>query len=159
MSVSIAEILRRWQAIDVESVAKEVMRENEDELIGLNQDQLLQGRGTDGKVLPEIKAYKTDKGDYREVKERMNPRANGRYDMRYTGESYAGMKLYLDADKFEIRTDGIAQRYEDGSEGNGTKGRIFGLTPDNKEVYRNETLIPGMAVKIAQKTGAKLNTQ
>jgi len=163
MAVSIAELLRRWRSVDVMEETKDIIGETSDDIIHLNQEQLLNGEGSDGADLPYYKRYKIEGREYGDIKQSMNPNNGGRYDMRYTGESFSSMSVKLEGEKMTIMSRGEAQAYENGEHDSANKisvkGRIFGLNTDNKEQYRNNVLTPLLVRRIAEITGAKTNMQ
>ena len=152
------EMIERMESVirDIPDLVSDVMKETEQDIVSLNQAQLMDGIGNDGQPLPELV-----KSNYRNKKMTSNPRAAGRWDMHLNGDTFEGMKVKIDGENFDIRSDGNwGQMYEDGKGENAMQnrgeGRIFGLSSESKEEYRSSVLIGRMARKIAAITGAKL---
>lgn len=137
--MTIAELNRRVNAVDVNKLADEALKENETEVLDANREQLQDGQRSDTtKITPRYKQmwYATRKND-------MNPLA-GIFtpDLKKTGDFYKGffVKL-LGGNKYTItssdsKTQGLTDKYQP---------NIFGLntrnTQDVGEQYVQPTFI------------------
>ncbi len=112
------------------------------QLVQVNKQQLLDGRGNDGLDLPEYKRYLMQSGEeYATLKERLNPRNRGLWDMNYTGHSFQTMRGYFEGDQFRITSDGLMASYH--RQGR-ARGRILGIdkASDHMIFYRQKYLYP-----------------
>lgn len=126
-----------------------------DAAIKANQGQLLDGMGSDGLPLPEYRDINSANG-YGAYKYAKNPRNEGRYDMYNTGASYSEMYGTINGNVLDIRTGGVAQSYDDGTNLNAPflKGKIFGLSKGvHRDNYRMVSLYPRIREVIKQYTG------
>lgn len=114
------------------------------QLVEVNRQQLLDGVDNQGEDLPYYQMYTMPDGRrYDQVKQQMNPRSGGRFDMRWTGESFANMRGYFEGNQYRIVTSGEAWGYHTGLYNRETAGKIFGLYEnDYMQAYRKKYLYP-----------------
>lgn len=124
-------------------------------LISVNQNQLLDGMGSDGYELPEYADIRSFNG-YGAYKVNKNPRNEGRYDMYDSGNSFYTMYANSFGNEIKIGSAGYAQSYDDGSAENASflKGKIFGVYQSRYlDDYRQNILYPRIRDVIKAETG------
>lgn len=112
------------------------------QLVQVNKEQLLDGKGNDGLDLPVYKRYIVEGGElYGSLKDRLNPRNRGLWDMHYSGRSFKSMRGYFEGDQFRVVGDGFTASYH--RQGR-ARGRIHGINPvsDHMTFYRQTYLYP-----------------
>lgn len=141
-----ATILELGEAMEAilhdDSIWKGAVELIADKVVDVNKQELLDGRGNDGLDLPPYKAYTMPDGEqYGDLKQRLNSRNRGLWDMNYTGASFASMKGYFEGDQFRITGEGFAAAYHRQGV---TRGRIFGINPQSQymEPLRQKYLYP-----------------
>jgi hypothetical protein len=152
---TIVEFAQRWaDLIYDDGIWKEAIELTKEGLIEVNQDQLKDGKSSAGMNLPEYKPFELETGEeYGDMKRRMNPRNEGRFDMYLTGHSFSTMRAELEGDKFRIMGEGWADSFNRSGE---TRGLIWGLYEgDHLKKYRTNILYPTAVRLIRDKTGAK----
>lgn len=149
MPVSFAELVRRVENFDLIEEAKEVLRENPDEIPRLIRMQMYSGihGGTGGK----IGRYKDPA--YAVMKHELNPDAGlGNVDLRLTGEHYSGIEARLtggngiETHSRDKKGEWLADRYGD---------EIYRLTGESTGALRRDILSPGLVQKWRQKVGGR----
>ena len=139
--MTIAELNRRMQAVDIYKLGQASVMEHEDELIKLNQDQLLQGEKADE---TQVGTYKWN--SYANQKYIQNPRAGfGNVDLRKTGAFFNWFYVTLKGrNQFTLsssddKTSGLVSKYD---------ANIFGITPPNSRIAGEQYVQPTLIQKI-----------
>ena len=140
--MTIAELNRRLNSVDVNKLADEALKENETEVLDANREQLQDGQRNDtSKITPRYKStwYATKKND-------MNPLA-GIFtpDLKKTGDFYKGffVKL-LGGNKYTItssdsKTQGLTDKYQPS---------IFGLNTRNTQDVGEQYVQPAFVKRL-----------
>lgn len=149
-------MLAKWQAMVASQKATTgAIIDTKEGLIAVNQNQLLDGTGSDGLPLPDY-ADLTKFNGYGAYKFAKNPRNEGRYDMYNTGNSFYTMYAESYGSEIKIGSAGYAQSYDDGSNENAyfLKGKIFGVYQSQYlEQYRENILYPRIREVIKEEIG------
>ena len=170
-SMTVAEYLRIMEsAIDtIPDVIQAEVAQSKDVILSLNKDQLLAGRNADGEVLtptytgdPYFKTAKAANA-YKKMKMKLESmhRARMRFDnilpypaksddtpnLIVTGMFQEGMFIDVYAGAYEIGSmyhdsDDIERKYDN---------KVFGLSPESKELYWNDYLQPAVVEHIKNK--------
>lgn len=140
-----AQMLRRWESLDIIEITGEAIEQTKEEAIKIQQAQLfLRGEKADGS---KLKPYKSPV--YARKKNLMNPNPGlGQPDAKFTGELYREMFVDVQGDKavFDSASPHAAMMIKrDGS-------AIFGLTKPSKDLYAY-TYMPVVQRTIKFKTG------
>src|SRR5690606_40056296 len=95
---TIREFSERWsRMLQKGDIFVDAIEATGQQLIDVNKGQLEVGMGSNGLPLPEYARYRMSNGElYGDIKKRMNPKNEGRYDMYWTGESFRTMTVSLD---------------------------------------------------------------
>lgn len=141
---TIHEMLRRVKQVDISALAVDIIASSKQELIDKNKSQLMdEGANKQG-----VKLRRYASNSYAARKNAMNPFPGfGVPDLYRTGAFQSGFRLQLlSKNSFEImstdsKSNDLTRKY--GKD-------IFGLSADNKEEYRNETMQPEL-VKAVKK--------
>ena len=138
--MTVAEMLRRFERLDIEEAARQAVEETRALMIILNQRQMLEGRQSDDqKIVPKYRPltrkYKKEKG--------LDPDVVTLHD---EGDFYAGIEVIIFEDNISIfskdeKTPGLVSKY--GHD-------IFGLTGKSREQYRE--VGKGVFFKIIKET-------
>lgn len=155
---TIAEMLKRWEALDLEDIGGEVVQDTEEELLEANREQMLSGRTSEGTLITP--SYSEDPYfnskeaamRYAQWKSRISPHPDRPIDtpnLFINGKYHASIDLQVTGDTVNYTTNwgegiDIENKFKD----------IRGLSPENTNVYRREYLFPGMVRIIKAKTGA-----
>lgn len=141
--VTVNDMLKRFQSIDLKAEISNIIDRTSQDLIQLNQSQLFdKGVNADNEELQPYtfltEFYKREKGQ-----------PFDRTTLKDTGAFYAGFNIktsdqFIIFDSTDSKTSDLEQKY-----GN----RIFGLTPENKTVYSFGTFYDNVKRYISQKTG------
>lgn len=132
-------MLGKWSSIDSSLYENSVVGTSK-ELLDVNKEQLLDSDGVDGNPLPR---YKWD--SYRDWKRNNGARFPDNYNMYHTGHSFQTMSLQVSNGKYEIKSLGTAQTWD-----NKLKGNIFGITQGTTYLldYRQNFLYPEIVKNI-----------
>lgn len=148
MGVTIPEMLRRVNSLNMSLAVQESLKSTAFEAIKLNQNQLrLKGRKSDGSFL---KDYQSE--SYAEYKNFLNSSPGlGRPDLYDTGVFQEGFYVQVKTNSLILgsvdpKSDKLEAR--DGKE-------IFGLTKENKKVYAVQFVKPELFAYITKVTGLK----
>jgi len=147
---TIAMVRDAFNSVNVIDETREIMQENADTILEMNKDQLLHGMDAEGRPMPELSTT-YEGGKYREQKEQMNPEAEGRWDIRLTGDTQANMVLMLNQGTYEITsTDPKTDMLKDKAR---KKGAIlFGIDPMNEAGLIDNIIQPQLVERIAEIT-------
>jgi hypothetical protein len=133
----ITETIAKLKKVDIEALALESIRKNEDLLTAMNTDQLFEGKTADGGSLP----------DYSPVSVSLFGKRPGPWQLYDTGDFYQGW--FIKADKFPVifgSTDGKTDDIRLKTEIRGVNSdEIFGLNAENTTEYSKEYLIKDIA--------------
>lgn len=139
-----AEMLRRFQKVDLTEIMGEVVMSNPDQILDLNKGQLESGVDKKGARLSKYRS-----NSYAVLKNNQNPRPGfGNPDLKRTGAFHASFVVDVRGDDVvfsagDSKAPALEAKY--GS-------AIFGLTEDSKADYRPE-LVQGAAKKAKERTG------
>jgi hypothetical protein len=142
---TVGEMLKKFQSVNVNEIAKDIIRSDPKSYIEQNQEQLQAGMGANNEVLPPYRSLA-----YARFKEHINPRAGGHPDYYLTGEMYRQMKLEINGDAIRIYstvpyfTDLLARG-----------GDPFGLSNEGKDKYVSLYLYDSLLKKIKDLTGTR----
>lgn len=150
--MTLHELQRRLHSFNIREEAQDVIRETADELKRLNQEQLKVGIDAIGEPLYNLKY---DHANY--VFSYAQRRAKrglqiDHYDLKFTGKFWESIRVDVNSEKFELVSDDpkagdILEMF----------ARPIGLTRNSKDIYREETFMPGLREKIERKLGIKFN--
>lgn len=139
----LSKLLKKVQAINLNDLAAEVIRETESEIIDLNTSQLRKGVDSNDSALPD---YARTSEDYFQAKKAQGLATAGRrYNLLLTGEFHEGFFLERKSkeeffiDSKDPKRDRMVAL---------TSDKIFGLTDDNFDKYVNETFLPIFSDKL-----------
>ena len=143
---TIAEMLRRFQAIDLTAEAAEIITDNPDELLNLERKQLFE-MGEDSKG-QKLKPYRNPK--YARAKNELNPLPGlGTPDYYVTGDfqrsltlAVQGQSVIFDATNYKLEF--LLDRSPE----------LLGVTDDSISAYRG-VLLPAIVRRIMIKTGTR----
>lgn len=115
MAVTIAEMLRRFEMVDLEQLTGRAMKQNEKQIVDLNKQQLDEGVDARGfRITPEYSAFTV-------MKKKEKGQVFDRVTLEDTGAFRNRMKLNVKQSTFEIDSDDSK-------------------TPDLKEKYSEDIL-------------------
>lgn len=142
---TIAEFYARIEGLSTDRLMEECVAETEHELIKVNQEQLLSGKDADGNDMPDYKDQ--SRGGYGEMKLGMNPRNEGRYDYKLTGDTFNRMEAGIFNGRVIIEAAGTH-----GEEWDKIRGiNSFGVYESDYLVkYRQESLYPEIIRRLKQ---------
>jgi hypothetical protein len=147
---TIEDVRNSFRDINLIDETATILQDNADLLIEMNKDQLMHGMDAEGKPMPEL-SERYDGGRYKEEKLRMNPEANGRWDIRLTGSTQDSMVLKLSNDSYEITSnDPKTDELKDKARKRGAI--IFGIDPQNEEGVIDNIIQPQLVDRIADLT-------
>lgn len=143
--VTVAEMLRRFNRVDLVTLTADAMEQNEARIVYLNQTQLLEGKRKDGSSL----------GTYRPltIQKRLEKgRQAGFVDLFMEGNFQNRMKLFIKGRDYDMQSedwknDMLQDKYGES---------IFGLSAENKVKAWQDYLRGDVAKGIARVTGAKI---
>lgn len=143
--VTVAEMLRRFNRVDLVTLTAEAMEQNEARIVYLNQTQLLEGKRKDGSSL----------GTYRPltIQKRLEKGRQVNFvDLFDDGNFQDNMKLIMRGRDYNIQSsdwknDMLQDKYGES---------IFGLSAENKAKAWQDYLRGDVAKGIARVTGAKI---
>jgi hypothetical protein len=139
---NIAEVIALWQALDVEAIAGESLRDSQDAIVTMQAEQMRLGKKSTGE---KIGWYGSNA--YAQFKQLHGSIAPFRVpDLLLTGAFYGGLKVNLSGDKLEItstdeKTPMLVKKYGE---------EIFGLMDDSREMLQEEVFAPDMVKRIRQ---------
>lgn len=145
---TIYEMLQRVKSFDIITATAEIMKENEQDVVELNRQQLLQGLTAENDLVGEYRSV-----GYAIQKERMNPKAGfGNVDLKFTGEFYTGFSLIIDGNQYLIfsvnwKTNKLVKKYGDG---------IFGLNDESRRKLWTDIVRQKLIHKLASHTGCTI---
>ncbi len=146
-AISVAEVLRRLESFDIVEETRSIVEAHTEALADMNREQLMEGLDSTGKKMDR---YKNDA--YARKKYQMNPRPGyGIRDQKKTGMFHEGIHAYTTGTAYVLtssdpKTKDITRR--DGE-------KVFGLTGENKTIFRKNTLRPGLLRAIIRKVRGK----
>ena len=143
-----AEWLKR---ISLENIVSEILFYSEHALIGLNQDQLLEGRNNKGNLIgrytEHTQAASLDPTNLPKQKKWFGDP----YNFEWTGEFFRAFQVKQDGTGVEITSQ---VSYLDSIKRLGSRNRaqdkLFGLTDEHKAKFNKEVLIPGINRRVKQ---------
>lgn len=146
--MTISEMLRRLDNLDLKQEAQKVFEERSPELIDMNTGQLSDGKTSLGEeITPE---YHDD--FYATLKHRLNPKPP-KYtpDLNLTGSFYGGFKIEVKKDSLlflstDSKTESLEKKYS---------SSIFGLTDANKKEFSFGYLFEDLKGYITKVTGLR----
>ena len=132
------ELHKKLQAINLDVLKDETIKENEGIAVDMNKDQLEAGFDSNNK---RLRGYSSP--FYAAEKNRMNPRPGfGNPDLLYRGNFYKGFGSQLQGDSLKIDSSDKKRDWlvkgTNRMEGFGED--IFGLTTNNKEQWDNKNI-------------------
>lgn len=142
---TINDMLMRFRSFDMVTTTSQIMKDNEQDVVELNRQQLLEGvnRENDG-----VGEYRSP--SYALMKERMNPRAGfGNVDLKLSGSFYDNFHLAIDSTEYAIfstdwKTNKLMGKY--GVE-------IFGLSPESRLKLWRDVVKDKLVESLASHTG------
>lgn len=144
---TIPEMLARWKSINLQSEVPKIIQNTSDEMVRLNRKQLYtKGIKSDGERLAPYRSIL-----YAQEKNMMNP-SPGLFnpDLFLTGKFQRGFYAQVKSGNSVIF--GSTDSKSASLEAKYTK-EIFGLTKDNKRVYLDTSIMPGIRSYITRQTG------
>jgi hypothetical protein len=145
---TVSDFLNNVRKIDVKSLIKAVVSENEIRIIDLNREDQIFKKGIDsnGRSLFHYELATQGMFDANEPLDTkgQNKSVSDRYNLFWSGDSYYSFYAYVKGDKLYITTSSRGRRLlqlHGGSE-------IFGLTNENSEIANWSIIAPALNVKI-----------
>lgn len=145
---TIYDMLQKFKSFDIVTATAEIMKDNEQDVVELNRQQLLKGLTADNDVVGDYRSM-----GYALMKERMNPLAGfGNVDLKFTGEFYTGFTLIIDGNQYVIfsvnwKTNKLVKKYGDG---------IFGLNAESRQKLWSDIVRHKLIQKLASHTGCTI---
>ena len=144
--VTIAEMAKRWKAVNLIEIATDAMEENNWDIVDLNRAQMDEGINALGQQI---------KPQYTKLTKFLKQQKGQRWDvvtLHDTGEFQSKMFLKLSGNKFSIdssdsKTADLEKKY-----GNG----VFGLGKDSKQVAWHSILHSPIVRRISDLTGCRI---
>ena len=142
-------MLRRWKSVNLEAEIPKIIQNSSDEMVRLNREQLyVRGERSDNERLAPYRSitYALEKNNINPSPGLFNP------DLYLTGDFQGGFYAQVKSGKSvsfgstDFKSDRLERDY--GKE-------IFGLTFDNKKVYLDTSIMPGIRSYITRQTGVK----
>lgn len=143
---TVAEMLRRFEAIDLVELTADSMEANNEQVVDLNREQMEAGIYKEGSpIQPQYSNFTVQQ-------KRFEGKPFDRVTLRNTGEFRSKMYLVIRGNEFDVnstdwKTPDLVAKY------NGS-GDIFGLTSENKRTAWLEILQPDVVRRIKTQTGA-----
>jgi len=141
---TIDEMLRRFEALDIEQEAANIVEAHPDEIIGFNQANLYEGKYKQGDFLAPYKNIA-----YARKKLQLNPA--GVTDLKLTGEYYKSLFLTVNKKTFTIQSNDPKDARLTGLYGEDIKG----ISDADKVEFGNTVVRPGIVDYIKRETGCK----
>jgi len=145
---TVSDFLINVKKIDVKSLIKAVVRENEVQIINLNREDQIFKKGIDSKGRSLFHYEQATQGFYDDNPPTDNRGENKgtdkRYNLFWTGDSYYSFYAYVKGDKLYITTSPRGRKLlmmHGGKE-------IFGLTNQNSDVANWDIIAPALNGKI-----------
>lgn len=147
---TISDFLENVRSVDVKSLVKAIVSRNEIQIINLNREDQIFKKGIDSKGRSLFSYELATQGIYD-----ANPPAdtrgenkgvNRRYNMFWSGDSYASFYAYVKGDKLYVTTSARGRQLlilHGGTE-------IFGLTNNNSDIANWDIIAPALNDKIRQ---------
>ena len=139
----ISEKVKQLQSIDIDRIVDDSLRENEREIVALNQEQLyergqidVQNPGVRERYAPATIAQKKKRARF--------PKTDF-VTLRWTGELYEKMKMIIFRDYFVITSDDL--KWANWLEPNSRFGNALGLTDDSIKKVR-DIMLPSVLKRI-----------
>lgn len=126
--------IKKLESYTPERIEKDVLKivkQNEAQIVDLNQEQLIFGKDSQDKSLGEYRS-----AAYAEYKRLLNPA--GVVDLRLTGKFYRG--FFVNADKFPVTVSSVDSKTDELTKKYGKA--IFGLDKENTRKFMEETVKP-----------------
>lgn len=127
----IRDLTNRLEAATEEAQTEalsKIIKDSSHLVVDLNIDQMLHGRNNEGEILGDYA-----RSTYQELKQKMNPQAQGHVDLRLSGDFQDAMYLEGDTFPFNVNSkDSKTGKLADGYDG------IFGLDETNKTSFVEE---------------------
>lgn len=144
---TVQEMVDRLKAFDVKKEAVGVILNNKQAYLDRNKKQMNKGETKHLGML--IGKYRNP--FYQQMKEQMNPLAQGNVDLKLTGAFQSGMFMEIQTDDIMITSkDSKASKLEDKY-----KVDIYGLNAENQQSYNFDVFLPEFMAVFEQKTGLK----
>ena len=148
---TVSDFLSNVQKIDVKSLIKAVVSENEVQIINLNREDQIFQKGIDSQGQPLFHYERATQGFFDNnppVDTRgENKGTNRRFNMFWTGDSYHSFYAYIKGNKLYITTSPRGRKLLIANGGE----EIFGLTNKNSEVANWDIIAPKLNEKISNK--------
>jgi hypothetical protein len=147
MGITIAEMMRRFQSVDLRNEVPKIIERTAPVIEQMIQEQLNDGVDNSGSKLPQYKSLK-----YAQKKYKLNKKPGfGNPDLNLTGSHYKGLRVKVRKTEFDIdsadsKSDKLENQYGEG---------IHGLTDKNKQIYIDGVFFNGIKEYIEGKTGVK----
>lgn len=141
---TIDTMLRRFEALDIEQEAANIVESHPAQIIGFNQANLYEGKYKQGDFLAPYKNIA-----YARKKLELNPA--GVTDLKYTGEYYKSLFLAVDRKTFTIKSDDPKDTRLTALYGEDIKG----ISDGDKVEFGNTVVQPGIVDYIRRETGCK----
>ena len=142
------EIIARLEAVNIELLAELAIEDTAKEFGKLNTEQMEEGKDSkDQKISPGYRS-----SSYARMKNQMNPKPGmGVPDLKLTGAFYKGYRLQvINGEVIEDSDVPYAPKLE-----KQYGKQIWGLDPENKRLYIEKFLSPGMKKRLTEETGLR----
>ena len=148
---TVADLLESIEKVDLPIIIETAIEETAQDYIQLNtEQQLFKGVDADGGQLTPL--YKSK--SYARKKNEMNAAPGyGVPDLKLTGSFYENQKLTVNGDDINLDSDVDHAQYLEKNYG---AAKIYGLDPENQEVYNFGAFQDAFANKITETTGLEL---
>ena len=152
---TVLDLIDNLKEINVKKISTKAIELNKGELVLLNQTQLFGGENNRGE---SFKKYRWP--EYAKQKNEQNPKPGLGYpDLKLTGSFYRSFFAEVKGDNIIIdardkKKEWLMEHYSTIKKGQ----LIFGLTPDNTEVFIEICFAPDVKKLIEEQTGLKFTT-
>jgi hypothetical protein len=147
-SMTTEQLIQALSEIDPKQLTAETVQETSDTILELNQQQMEQGIDQDGEKIHWLKdSHYPYTRQYANRKSKLGLQTSV-VDLKLTGNFYRSNKIRIESDEVDYFNDG---ELGDILEKNYGK-QIFGLTDENKQVYREGVFAETFREKFSAKT-------
>lgn len=147
-AISVAEVLRRLESFDIVEETRSIVEAHTVALADMNREQLMDGLDSSGKKMDR---YKNDA--YARKKYQMNSRPGyGIRDQKKTGRFHEGVYAKTTSTAYVLSSSDSKTKLITDRDGE----VIFGLTGENKTIFRKNTLRSGLLRAIIRKVRGKI---
>ena len=148
---TVTDLIDALSGFNLKTEVIKIFQDESIEIIGLNQEQMMHGRRSDGQRIGKYETTPSgDMSEYAKEKFDMNSLAGkGNVDLKYDGDYQNAMKVKLtgmniDIDSGDWKSDMLKRMYTQ---------KIFGLTKDSWQKFIDVILLDRFFVSLEMRTG------